>query len=99
MPAHSHRTDVFLLLLDFDLWLLEVLVLLPLGVCALLAVPPIRTKTCQEIGTHLLAYVLFGATGTQWAETAVVVRTGRQLALRIDVEVQTFVAITTETIP
>lgn len=99
MSAHPHRTDIFFLLLDFDLWLLKVLVLLPFGVCALLAVPSIRTETCQEIGTHLLAYVLFGATGTQRAEASVVVRTGRQLALRVDVEVKTLVAIATEAIP
>lgn len=99
MPAHADRTNVLFLLLDLDLRLFEVLFLFPFWVCALLTVPSIRTETRQEIGAHLLAYVLFGATRTQWAEAAVVVRTGWQLALRVDVEVETFVAIATEAIP
>lgn len=46
MPAHSHATDVFFLLLDLDLGLLEVLVLFPLGMYALFALPPVGTETC-----------------------------------------------------
>lgn len=99
MPAHSHGTNVFFLLLDLDLRFLQVLVLSPLWMCALLAVPTIRAETCQEIWAHLLANMLFGAAGAQRTEASVVVWTGRQLALGVDVEVQAFIAVTAESVP
>lgn len=43
--------------------------------------------------------MFFGAARTQRTEAAVVVWTRRQLALRIDVEVQALVAVTAEAVP
>lgn len=65
---------------------------------ALLAVWPIRAETGEIIRAHLLADVFFGAPGSQWAEALFVMWAGRQLALGVDVQVQTLVAVGAEAV-
>lgn len=66
---------------------------------ALFAVPPVGTEAGEEVRAHLLADMFLGAPRAERTEAAVVVWTGRQLALGVDVKVQAFVSVTAEAIP
>lgn len=60
---------------------------------ALLAIRTIGAETGKVKGTELATDVFLRAVGSQWAESHIIVRTGRQPTLRIDVKVEAFVAV------
>lgn len=65
----------------------------PLGVRAALALGPVRAEAREVKGAELAADVLLGADGPQRAEAHVVVRAGRQLGQRVDVQVEALLAV------
>jgi hypothetical protein len=85
-----------ILLLNLDAWFFQAR--LPLWVCALLAARSIRTETSEVIGAHLFADVFLGTSRPQRAEALVVVGAGWQLALGVDVQVETLIAVGAEAV-
>lgn len=65
---------------------------------ALLALWSIGAETSEIIRAHLLADMFLGAPGPQRAEALVVMWAGRQLALGVDMQVQTLVAVGAEAV-
>lgn len=66
--------------------------------CALLAIWTIRAETGKIVRAHLLADMFLGAPGPQGAEALVVMWAGRQLALGVDMQVQTLVSVGAESV-
>lgn len=66
---------------------------------ALFAIPAVGTEAGEKVLTHLFPNMFLGAAGAEGTEAAIVVWTGRQLALGVDMKVQTFVAVAAETVP
>lgn len=85
-----------ILLLHFDTWLFQAR--LPSWVGALLAVWSIGAETSEVIRAHLLADMFLGAPWPKRAEALVVMWAGRQLALRVDMQIQTLVTVGAEAV-
>lgn len=85
-----------ILLLNFDTWLVQARP--PFWVGAPLAVWPVGAEASEVIRAHLLADMFLCAPGPKRAEALVVMWTGRQLALGVDVQVQTLVAVGAEAV-
>lgn len=92
----SGKRLLLILLLDLDTGLFQAR--LPLWMGAFLALGPIRAEAGEIVRAHLLADMFLGAPGPQRAEALIVMWTGRQLALRVDVQVQALVAVGTEAV-
>lgn len=92
----SRERLVVILLLGLDTGLFQAC--LPLWMCALLAIWTIRAETGEIVPAHLLAGVFLGAPGPQGAEALVVMWAGRQLALWVDMQVQTLVSVGAESV-
>lgn len=92
----SRERLLLLLLLDLDTGLFQSR--LPLWMGAFLALGPVRAEAGEIVRAHLLADVFLCAPGPQGAEALVVMWTGRQLALGVDVQVQALVAVWAEAV-
>lgn len=94
-PLSQERVLVFLLL-DLDTGLFQAR--LPPWMRPFLALGAIRAEPGKVVWTHLLARVFLGAPRPQRAEALIVVWTRRQLALGVDVQVQTLVTVGAEAV-
>ncbi|TLD28624.1 hypothetical protein PspLS_03623 [Pyricularia sp. CBS 133598] len=89
--GETHRILLTSRLLDLDRRRVELWI--PAGMSTLLTQPPVGTEAAQIVGTQVPPDVLLAAPGAERAKALVVVRTRRQLALRVDVQVQTLLAV------
>lgn len=84
------------LLLNFDTWLFQAR--LPFWMCTLGAVWSIGAEASEVIRAHLLAGMFLGTPGPERAEALVVMWAWRQLALRVDMQIQALVAVGAEAV-
>lgn len=93
-PSPRGKTHSILLaswLLDLDRRRVQLGI--PAGVSTLLAQPTVWTEAAEVVGTQVPPDVLLAAPGAERTKALVIVRTRRQLALRINVQVQTLLAV------
>ncbi|TLS24791.1 hypothetical protein PpBr36_08472 [Pyricularia pennisetigena] len=92
-PRRRKAQGVVLANLLFDLDGRRVELGIPARVGALLAQPAVGAEAAEVVGAQVAPDVLLAAPGAERTEALVVVRTGRQLALRVDVQVQALLAV------